>query len=108
MIDKPKGDTVEIVPYNPEWQQLYRGAEFWLRKELGDVAWRVDHIGSTAVPSLDAKPVIDVQVSVPDLEDEESYRPQLESAGLVLRHRGEERRFFRPPESEPRTLHPER
>lgn len=104
-LGEPKGDEVKVVPYDPAWQEVYRQTEPWLREALGEVARRVDHVGSTAVPGLEAKPVVDVQVSVPELDDEASYRSALESLGLVLRYRDSERRFFRPPEDEPRTLH---
>jgi GrpB-like predicted nucleotidyltransferase (UPF0157 family) len=66
---------------------------------------RVEHVGSTAVPVLVAKPVVDLQVSVSDVEDEASYRSGLESLGLVLRARERGHRFFRPPAGEPRTVH---
>jgi len=72
---------------------------------LGAAAVRIDHVGSTSVPGLAAKPVIDVQVSVSDLGDEESYVPATESAGLVLRTREDARRFFRPPPGTPREVH---
>jgi GrpB-like predicted nucleotidyltransferase (UPF0157 family) len=49
--------------------------------------------------------VIDLQVSVPDIEDEPAYRPALESLGLVLRAREPGHRFFRPPAGHPRTVH---
>jgi GrpB-like predicted nucleotidyltransferase (UPF0157 family) len=57
------------------------------------------------VPGLAAKPVIDIQVSVTDLGDEESYVPAVESAGLVLRAREDTRAFFRPPAEAPRDVH---
>jgi GrpB-like predicted nucleotidyltransferase (UPF0157 family) len=66
---------------------------------------RLEHIGSTAVPGLPAKPVLDIQVAVPDVDDEPFYRPALESLGLVLRAREPGHRFFRPPAGEPRTVH---
>jgi len=67
---------------------------------------RVDHIGSTSVPGLAAKPVIDIQVSVADVEALDSYRPGLEGIGLLHRPHPEEpdrREFFRPPG--PRVVH---
>ncbi|MGH9199023.1 MAG: GrpB family protein, partial [Acidimicrobiia bacterium] len=72
---------------------------------LGEVAVRIDHVGSTAVPRLPAKPVIDIQVSVRDVEDEESYRDAIESLGWPLRAREQDHRFFRPPSSDERTVH---
>lgn len=104
-LGEPKGDPVEIVPYDPTWPQRFEQEKTRLSRALGENALRIDHVGSTAVPGLDAKPVIDAQISVASLDDESSYLPQLRSLGLSLRYRGEDRRFFRPPEYEPRTLH---
>jgi GrpB-like predicted nucleotidyltransferase (UPF0157 family) len=72
---------------------------------LGEFALRIDHVGSTAVPGLPAKPVIDIQVSVTDISDEDSYRPAIESLGLPLRGREPDHRFFRPSAGSPRTVH---
>lgn len=55
---------IEIVPYNPEWPVEYERIAGTVRSGLGDLALRVDHIGSTSVPGLASKDVIDVQVSV--------------------------------------------
>jgi GrpB-like predicted nucleotidyltransferase (UPF0157 family) len=57
------------------------------------------------VPGLPAKPVIDIQVSVADLEDEDAYRPAIEVLGWPLRVREPGRRFFRPPAGQPRVVH---
>ena len=65
----------------------------------------VEHVGSTSVPHLTAKPVIDLQVAVPEVRDEATYRPALESLGLVLRQREPDQRFFRPPAGQPRIVH---
>lgn len=54
---------------------------------LGDTAVRIEHIGSTSVPGLAAKPIIDILVAVKDSADESCYRSQLEAAGYVLRVR---------------------
>ncbi len=66
---------------------------------------RIEHVGSTAVKGLAAKPVVDLQVSVPDVDDESAYRPALEAFGLVLRAREPDHRFFRPPAGKPRDVH---
>ena len=57
------------------------------------------------MPGLAAKPVIDIQVSVPDVADEHSYRPLLESAGLILRLRETGHLFLWPPPDRPRSVH---
>jgi len=56
-----------------------------LRRALGDVALRIDRIGSTAVPGLDAKPIVDVQISVAALEPVDAFRGALEGCGFSWR-----------------------
>ena len=86
-----------IAPYDPGWAELFAGLGGRLRAELGDVAIRIDHIGSTAVPGLAAKPIIDVQVSVASLEPVAAYRDQIERCGFVWRSGNTEltKRYFR-------------
>jgi len=59
---------IEIVPYNPGWPIEFREIAGRLRQGLGDLALRIDHIGSTSVPDLDAKDIIDVQITVASLD----------------------------------------
>jgi len=68
-----------------------------LRQALGDVALRIDHIGSTAIPGLAAKPIIDVQVSVASFDPADAYRIPLEGLGYVFRADNPEltKRYFR-------------
>jgi GrpB-like predicted nucleotidyltransferase (UPF0157 family) len=73
-----------------------------LARALGTEAVHIEHVGSTAVPGLAAKPIIDIQVSVPDVEDEDAYRPAIESCGFALRYREAGHRYFRPPPGKPR------
>jgi GrpB-like predicted nucleotidyltransferase (UPF0157 family) len=97
---------VEVVDYDPAWVQRFADHASRIRGALGATVVRVDHIGSTAVPGLAAKPVIDVQVSVPDLAALDQYQPGLESLGYVHRphpENDEAREFFRPPG--PRVVH---
>jgi GrpB-like predicted nucleotidyltransferase (UPF0157 family) len=98
-------EPVELHQSSPQWVQV---ADAWIaaiQRVLARLAPRVEHIGSTAVPGLVAKPVIDLQVSVPAVDDEQAYRPALESLGLVLRAREPAHRFFRPATGQPRTVH---
>jgi GrpB-like predicted nucleotidyltransferase (UPF0157 family) len=74
-------DPVEIVPSDEGWADRFRTFESMIRDALGVVAVRVEHIGSTSVPGLAAKPVIDIQVSVVDLDALDSYKPALEALG---------------------------
>jgi GrpB-like predicted nucleotidyltransferase (UPF0157 family) len=66
---------------------------------------RIEHVGSTSVPGLAAKPVVDVQVSVADLNEEDRYLPPCEAAGLQFRLRDDEHRYFQPPPGQPRDVH---
>lgn len=69
------GETmITISPYKREWIQEFQNIGTMLRKILGDLAIRIDHIGSTSVPNLDAKDIIDIQVTI------EALTPELEKA----------------------------
>ncbi len=90
-------DPVEISRYQPEWARRFADLGRSLRATLGAVAVRIDHIGSTAVPGLAAKPVMDIQISVANLEPPDAFREPLERLGYVFRADNEERtkRYFR-------------
>lgn len=77
-------DPIEIVPYSREWEEEFRHLATRLREGLGEVALRIDHIGSTAVPGLRAKDVIDIQVTVASLNPVEPIHEGVEQAGFVL------------------------
>jgi GrpB-like predicted nucleotidyltransferase (UPF0157 family) len=98
-------DAVELVPYRPEWDEPFARRRERLLAELRAVAIRVEPVGSTAVPGLDAKPVVDVQVSVADVAEGAAYRPAIERAGVPFRMRERDHALFRPPDGEARTLH---
>jgi GrpB-like predicted nucleotidyltransferase (UPF0157 family) len=83
----PLNKTIELAPYNPEWPAMYAGLERQIRDALGTKALMIEHVGSTSVPGLSAKPIIDVVLVVSDSADEGSYVPPLERAGYVLRIR---------------------
>jgi GrpB-like predicted nucleotidyltransferase (UPF0157 family) len=102
---EPIGDPVVLAEYDEEWPRRFEDYRNQLLEALGTVAKRIDHIGSTAVPGLPAKPVIDIQISVEDLNDEDTYRPPIEGLGWPLRFRSPDHRFFRPPKGKPRTVH---
>jgi GrpB-like predicted nucleotidyltransferase (UPF0157 family) len=97
--------VVEIVAYDPAWPGRFAELGRELRAGLGDVALRIDHIGSTAVPGLAAKPVIDVQVSVAAFEPLAAFKQPLERLGYVFRADNPERtkRYFREPPGRRRT-----
>jgi GrpB-like predicted nucleotidyltransferase (UPF0157 family) len=96
---------VEFVAYDPSWPARYERWRDRLQGQLRDTALRIEHVGSTAVPGLPAKPTIDIQVSVADLDNEPRYVPQIERAGVQLRTRDALHRFFRPFAGQPREVH---
>jgi GrpB-like predicted nucleotidyltransferase (UPF0157 family) len=76
-------EPIEIVAYDVAWPALFRHEAARFREVLGPVALRIDHIGSTAVPGLAAKPVIDVQIAVASFEPLDAFRAPLEALGYV-------------------------
>lgn len=96
ILGAERGDAVEVVPYDRVWPQRYAEMRGRLVEVLGPVARRIEHVGSTAVAGLAAKPVVDIQVSVEDLRDEPAYRGAIESLGFGLRYRKAHWRYFRP------------
>lgn len=102
--DRTRADPIEVVDYDPGWPARF---ELWhgrLAQELGAATTRIEHVGSTAVPGLAAKPVIDVQVSVRDVIDEPAYVPAIERAGVAFRSRDARHRYFRPAGDRPRDI----
>ncbi len=92
-----KRDLV-IEDYNPTWQEEYAAHLERIINALGEYAAAVEHIGSTSVPGLAAKPIIDVLVTVPDITAEEDYLDPLLAAGYQLRVREPGHRMVRNPE----------
>ncbi len=92
------GDAVILVEYDPAWPDRYAEQEARIRVALGEGAVEVHHAGSTSVPGLAAKDVIDVVLVVPDPTDEAAYVPGLEGVGYVFHLREPEwhqHRLFR-------------
>jgi GrpB-like predicted nucleotidyltransferase (UPF0157 family) len=77
-------ERIRVTAYDPEWPLAFAAERERLLGSLGDAALRIDHIGSTAVPGMAAKPVIDIQISLRDLDDEDSYLPAVESLGYEV------------------------
>ena len=91
---------INIVAYDSSWPSKFEMHAGIIAAALGEVALRVEHIGSTSVPGLAAKPIVDILVVVEDSADESAYLPQLEAAGYELRVREpewHEHRMFRTP-----------
>ena len=81
---KPPRTGIEVVEPDPAWPWTVRAAARTDPAALGDAALVVEHVGSTAVPGLPAKPVIDIDLTVADSADEAAWLPALEAAGFEL------------------------
>jgi GrpB-like predicted nucleotidyltransferase (UPF0157 family) len=83
----PHAAAIELAEYDPQWPILFEREEERIRGALGERALGVEHVGSTSVPGLAAKPLIDIVLVVADSSDEDAYVPPLEAAGYALRIR---------------------
>lgn len=90
--------SLRLVDHDPAWADAYRDHERRIRTALGALARQVEHIGSTSVVGLAAKPIVDIVVAVDDITAEEDYLAPLLSAGYVLRVREPGHRMVRTPE----------
>ena len=94
---------IHLADYDDAWPELFAREAERIRTLLGAVAVQVEHVGSTSVPGLAAKPIIDIALTVPDSRDEPAYVPAMEAAGYVLRIREPdwfEHRLFKSPDTE--------
>ena len=104
-VDGPRrlDGPVTLLEYDVAWPDLYRREEARIRHALGDRVLLIEHVGSTSVPGLAAKPIIDMVLAVADSSDETSYVPSLEAEGYVLVIREEdwfEHRVFKGPDTD--------
>ena len=90
--------SIVVVDYDAAWAARFEVLADRVRRALGPRVRRLEHIGSTSVPGLAAKPLIDMLLIVDDLEDEASFVPPLEAAGFELRVREPGHRMFRTPQ----------
>lgn len=88
---------ISVVDYDERWPMRFREIAEGVRRAMGEDALGVDHIGSTSVPGLAAKPIVDVLLTVADVSNEAAYLPALESAGFLLRVREPAHRMVRTP-----------
>ena len=84
---EPPPRPIEVVEPDPAWPAQFERFAARIGDALGDRALGIEHVGSTSVPGLPAKPVIDIDVTVADPRDESTYVPDLEVAGFRLRVR---------------------
>lgn len=99
--NRPLTGPIVISDYDPRWPELYEQQAARVRGALGDRVMRLEHLGSTSVPELAAKPVIDVVLEVADSADEPAYVSDLEAAGYGLKLREpdwHEHRLFKTPD----------
>ena len=103
IIGEVEAPDIVVADYDPAWPERFRREAMKIWGALGDAALAVEHIGSTSVPELAAKPIIDILLVVEDSGDEAAYVSALENAGYVLRVREKdfyEHRMLRTPEKD--------
>jgi GrpB-like predicted nucleotidyltransferase (UPF0157 family) len=83
----PQYQEIVVADYDPIWPHWFESAAFRIREALGDKVLQLDHVGSTSVRGLPAKPLIDINMAVADTTDEDAYVPPLEAIGYELRVR---------------------
>jgi len=83
----PQFQEIVVADYDPEWPTWFEQAAERIRGALGDKVLQLHHVGSTSVPGLPAKPLIDIDLVVADTTDEDAYVAQLEAIGYELRVR---------------------
>ncbi len=99
---KPHDAPITLVEYDHAWPENFAREAKRIKAALGERALMVEHIGSTSVPGLVAKPIIDILLVVADSADEPSYVPALEAVGYVLRIREpdwHQHRLFKGPDT---------
>lgn len=77
-------DVIHLAPYEPSWPTAYAKQAQGIRAALGERVLLLEHAGSTSVPGLSAKPIIDMVMAVADSADEDAYVPPLEAIGYTL------------------------
>jgi GrpB-like predicted nucleotidyltransferase (UPF0157 family) len=103
IIGEIEQQAIVIADYDPTWPHRFHLEAAKIRAALGPAALSIEHVGSTSVPGLAAKPIVDILLVVEDSGNEDSYLPALEEADYVLRVREpdfEEHRMFRTPEKD--------
>jgi GrpB-like predicted nucleotidyltransferase (UPF0157 family) len=100
-------DVLEIKPYDPRWVADFEQERARLAEAFGTLAVRIEHNGSTSVPGLSAKPVIDIQISVRRLRPIDLYEGRLAELGYVHVPDADDAfaPFFHRPETWPHTHH---
>lgn len=97
LVGDASGLGLELLSHDERWVDIYRDHWGWIRDALSGVDIEIEHIGSTSVPRLAAKPIIDIVVTVDDITAEEDYLDALLAAGYELRVREPGHRLVRTP-----------
>jgi GrpB-like predicted nucleotidyltransferase (UPF0157 family) len=97
-IGGPEKREIVIEEYDPAWAARFEQVQASLAEALGPKALAIEHFGSTAVPGLGAKGIVDVLVGVQDVDDEAAFGPELEAHGFAIRVRQPGHRMYRTPE----------
>jgi GrpB-like predicted nucleotidyltransferase (UPF0157 family) len=98
----PHNAVVRLSDYDAAWPELYEREAARIRGVLGDRVVLLEHVGSTSIPGMAAKPQIDIVLAVADSAREDEYVPDLEAAGYALRIREpdwHEHRMFKGPDT---------
>lgn len=85
--DQPRHGRIHLHEYDPIWPKLFAAESDAIMSALGDMAVRIEHVGSTSVVGIAAKPIIDIVLEVPDSTNEAAYVPALEAVGYEFRFR---------------------
>jgi GrpB-like predicted nucleotidyltransferase (UPF0157 family) len=80
----PEAESIEVASSDPRWPEDFKRLARRIRQALGELALEVEHVGSTSVPGLPAKPIVDIDLIVANSADEAAWLPELEAAGFVL------------------------
>jgi len=102
------GESLLIAPYDPAWPAAFEAERTRLAQTLGPLARRIDHNGSTSIPGLAAKPIIDIQISVDRLQPLDAYAAPLQTLGYTHLPHAEDDLvcpFFHRPATWPHTHH---
>jgi GrpB-like predicted nucleotidyltransferase (UPF0157 family) len=106
-LDDRFDPAITISPYDEDWPRKFEREAAAIQSELGGAVLRIDHVGSTAVPRLDAKPIIDIQVAVEDVRDLGAFVPGFERLGYLFAPDPDspDLHFFAKPVERPRQFH---
>jgi GrpB-like predicted nucleotidyltransferase (UPF0157 family) len=95
LIGGPEHREIVLVGYDPDWPKRFDAEKRRIHTAMAAVQHRIEHVGSTSVPTMIAKPIIDIQLSIPDVDLEQVYVPVLEAVGYELRVRERGHRLLR-------------